>query len=292
MDHEQMMGEQPEDTMQSSESSNTENETQVSFEEGATDSAEDDAGEGPTSTPEDESASKDEQEKDSGEERIRREQAAVNAANAERRREAERRRAEERERIRRETILEVTGGINPYTNEPMTDDTDVQEYLEMREIERQGGEPVGDFAKYHKQFERQRTEEAEKERQLGEQRARLVADREAFTQAHPDVNLTSLLREDAFVNYAAGRLGKDSLSEIYDDYMKKQTEAKAAEDARVEERARELAAQMVANASASPGSAVGAPQTPPETFTTDQLKRMSREEIRKNYDKIAKSYWK
>ena len=218
--------------------------------------------------------------------------ADKNAANAERRREAERRRAEELERVRAEArhaaILEATGGINPYTSEPMKDGRDVEEYLEMREIERRGGEPVAEYAKYHKQIERERADAA----QIREQRLRVAEDRAAFVQAHPDVNLSSLMREDAFVDYAADKLGKQSLNDVYDGYMRKQTEAKAAEDAKIEARARELAAQMVANASASPGSAVGAPQAAPNTFSTEQLKRMSREEIRENYDKIAKSYWK
>jgi hypothetical protein len=214
--------------------------------------------------------------------------ADQNAANAEGRREAERRRAEERERIRRDTIMEVTGGINPYTQEPMKDGRDVEEYLEMREIERRGGEPVAEYAKYHKQIERERADAA----QIQEQRLRVAEDRAAFVLSHPDVDLSSLMREDAFVDYAADKLGKQSLNDVYDGYMRKQTEAKAAEDAKIEARARELAAQMVANASASPGSAVGAPQAAPNTFTTEQLKRMSREEIRENYDKIAKSYWK
>lgn len=215
--------------------------------------------------------------------------ADQNAANAERRREAERRRAEERERIRRDTIMEVTGGINPYTQEPMKDGRDVEEYLEMREIERRGGEPVAEYAKYHKQIERERADAA----QIQEQRLRVAEDRAAFVLSHPDVDLSSLMREDAFVNYAADKLGKQSLNDVYDGYMRKQTEAKAAEDAKIEARARELAAQMVANASASPGSAVGAPQASSEAFTPERVRSMSREEVHANYDKIIKSmkYW-
>ena len=220
--------------------------------------------------------------------------AAVNAANAERRREAERRRAEERERVRRETILEVTGGVNPYTGEQMKDERDVAEYLEMREIERQGGEPVSDFAKYHKKFERERAEQRERDQQIAEQRARIDADRVQFVSSHPDVDLGELFADNEFVSYASEKLGKVSLSEIYDGYTTDKQQKVTAENERIESRARELAVQMVANANASPGSAVGAPQASSEVFTPERVRRMSREEVRANYDKIQASmkYWK
>ena len=217
--------------------------------------------------------------------------ADQNAANAERRREAERRRAEERDRIRRDTILEVTGGVNPYTNESMKDDRDVAEYLEMREIERQGGDPVADYAKYHKKFDREREDQLQRDQWKQEQRARVEADREEFSRSHPDVKISELFSNNDFVEYATGKLGKVSLSEIYDAYNADVQQKKAAEEARIEARAKELAAQMVANASASPGSAVGAPQTT-EAFTPERMRSMSRAEVRANYDKLAKEYWK
>lgn len=219
--------------------------------------------------------------------------ADVNAANAERRRETERRRAEERERIRRDTILEVTGGVNPYTGEQMSDDRDVAEYLEMREIERQGGEPVADYAKYHKKFEREREEQLQRNQVIAEQRARVDADRTEFVSSHPDVNLGELFADNEFVAYASEKLGKLPLSEIYDGYTADKQQKETAENERIEARAREMAAQMVANASASPGSAVGAPQASYEAFTPERVRSMSREEVHANYDKIIKSmkYW-
>lgn len=224
------------------------------------------------------------------------EESAANAANAERRRRAEereeRRRNDElsrvREEVRRETILETLGSVNPYTHEPMKDDTDIKEYLEMKEIERRGGDPVTEYAKYHKAMERERAADEEKTRGERERRQRIENEREALLRDHPDADLQGLLRDEDFLSYARSRTATKTLSEIYEGYM----ERRQSEERRVEERARELAAQMVANASASPGSAVGAPQAAPTTFTPEQLKRMSREEIHENYDKIAKSYWK
>ena len=67
-----------------------------------------------------------------------------NSENARRRREAERQ--AELKKVEAETrekaIIEVLNGKNPFTNEPMKDHADVEEYLLMKEIEKNGGDPV------------------------------------------------------------------------------------------------------------------------------------------------------
>ena len=85
---------------------------------------------------------------------------ARNRENARRRREGEQRRAQELQRERQEAreaaILEILDGQNPYTGEPMKDSRDIEEYLIMKEIDRQGGDPERDFAKFQKAKERER----------------------------------------------------------------------------------------------------------------------------------------
>ena len=78
-----------------------------------------------------------------------------NSENARRRREAERKAELERERqtAREQAIIETLNGKNPYTGEEMKDSTDVQEYLTMREIEKNGGDPLSDYPKHLKQKE-------------------------------------------------------------------------------------------------------------------------------------------
>ena len=87
---------------------------------------------------------------------------AQNSENARRRREAERRaeikKAEEA--AREQAIIETLGGRNPYTGEEMKDHTDVEEYLAMREIDKEGGDPLTDFSKFQKRKERERAEQA------------------------------------------------------------------------------------------------------------------------------------
>lgn len=215
------------------------------------------------------------------------------AINAIKRREAERR--EELQRVREQTIIETLGGINPYTGEEMKDAEDVKQYLTMREIKARGGDPVGDYAKYHKIMERERAQkEAEEEQKRTDEAERKAAhdrDVSAFREKYPDVSMQSMMNDAEFMAYAKGRVGKDaSIYAVYDAYAA----AKAAEDARVEQRAREMAAQMQANAKASPGTAVGQASEDAEYFTREQVQAMTQAQVHRNYDKIKKSmkHWK
>lgn len=215
------------------------------------------------------------------------------AINAIKRREAERR--EELQRVREQTIIETLGGINPYTGEEMKDSEDVKQYLTMREIKARGGDPVGEYAKYHKIMERERAQKAAEEEQKrtdeAERRAAHERDVSAFREKYPDVSMQSMMNDAEFMAYAKGRVGKDgSIYAVYDAYAA----AKAAEDARVEQRAREMAAQMQANAKASPGTAVGQASEDVEYFTREQVQAMTQDQVHRNYDKIKKSmkHWK
>lgn len=215
------------------------------------------------------------------------------AIHAIKRREYERR--EELQRVREQAIMEALGGINPFTGEEMKDAADVSQYLEMREIKNRGGDPVGEYAKYHKILERERVqkeaEDAQKRQAEAERQAAHDRDMNAFREKHPGVSMQSMMNDTEFMAYAKGRVGKDgSIYAVYDAYAA----AKAAEDARVEQRAREMAAQMQANAKASPGTAKGEAGSDPNVFTIEQIKEMSKAEVKRNYDKICKSlnYWK
>lgn len=219
--------------------------------------------------------------------------AGERAINAIKRREAERR--EELQRVREQTIIETLGGINPYTGEEMKDSADVSQYLTMREIKSRGGDPVGEYAKYHTILEREKAQkEAEEEQKRTDEAERKAAhdrDVSAFREKYPDVSMQSMMNNADFMAFAKGRVGKDgSIYAVYDAYAT----AKAAEDARIEQRAREMAAQMQANAKASPGTAVGEASGDPEYFTREQVQAMTQAQVHRNYDKIKKSmkHWK
>lgn len=205
-----------------------------------------------------------------------------NAEYARRRREAERR--QELKDMREKTILETLGGKNPYTNADMKDSADVEEYLTMREIEKNGGDPVADFAKFHK--EKARTEAA-REKADAESAEWYSKDREAFAEKYPEVSIEELSRDESFLDYADGKVGRVPLAKIYEGYTKLVGDKRSTEK-EAEQKARDAAARAVANKRASVGSLANANGT--EVFyTREQVNSMSITECEKNYDKIVKS---
>ncbi len=118
-----------------------------------------------------------------------------NSENARRRREAEKQAAinAAREEARNQAIIETLGGKNPYTNEEMKDRADVEEYLAMKEIEKNGGDPLADFSKFQKQKEREKAAQAEKKAQEEDWYKK---DYEDFVTKHPEANVQALIQNE------------------------------------------------------------------------------------------------
>ena len=199
-----------------------------------------------------------------------------NAENARRRREAERQRVIRQ--TREQAIIETLNGKNPYTGEEMKDSADVEEYLMMKEIEKKGGDPVGDYSKYRKEQDRNTARE---QRERASREDWFQKDFEAFCTKYPDVNPESLLADARFRDYAEGKVGVKPLADIYMGYLQFASDT--------ERQAQEIAAQLLANQNASPG-ALHTTQ-PPETdyFTLEDVRKMNASEVKKNYEKIRKS---
>lgn len=204
-----------------------------------------------------------------------------NAENARRRREAERQ--AELQETREKAIIDALRGRNPYTGDEMKDSADVAEYLKMREIEDNGGDPINDFARFTKQKER---EKAEKEAEAKSQQAWFDKDRADFAEKHPDVNLDALVGDKFFRQYADGKVGKVPLSDIYEGYVAFTDE--------YAEQAKNKAAQLLANAKATPGALSSADASDSGFYTREQVAKMSPAEVHRNYDKIRESmaHWK
>lgn len=202
-----------------------------------------------------------------------------NAENARRRREAERQK--ELQAAREQAIIETLNGKNPYTGEEMKDSADVNEYLMMREIEKEGGDPLADFSKHQKAKERKAAEEAQREAQETEWYRQ---DREAFVAKHPEVDLTALLANEQFQEFAEGKVGNLTLSEIYEKFIKIV--------GAYEEKTKKIAAQMVANRKASPGPLSSPTGNTTPFFTREQVAKMSEAEVSRNFDAIRASMTK
>lgn len=201
-----------------------------------------------------------------------------NAENARRRREQERR--SELDEVRNKAVIDALGGKNPYTGGEMKDAADVREFLVMREIEKNGGDPVGDYSKHQKERERAERDRAQKEEQ---KRTWYQNDRAAFLAKYPSVDIGTLIENKSFRDFAEGKVGERPLSEIYESYL--------AMTGEIEAEAKRSAAQMVANAKASPGALSGGGQVESDFITKEQVQshRGDAKWIKANYDRIRAS---
>ena len=201
-----------------------------------------------------------------------------NAENARRRREAERRR--ELDEVKNKTIIDTLGGKNPYTGGEMKDAEDVREFLAMREIEKNGGDPVVDYSRYAKERARERSAAEQREAQKKEW---YENDRADFIAKYPDASLDALIENKSFRIFAEGKVGERPLAEIYESYL--------AMTGEIEAEAKKSAAQMVANGKASPGALSGGGQVQSDYITKEQVKdhRGDAKWMEQNYDAIRAS---
>lgn len=205
-----------------------------------------------------------------------------NSENARRRREAERQ--AELKKARYDAIKEAVDGVNPFTNQPIEDDIDVEEYLAMKEIKKQGGDPLTDYSKYHKDKQKEEAKIAEQKLKDEEW---IENDYKDFKSKHPEVNLEKLALDTAFMQFAEELVGKKPMAEIYDSYQDLVSKIRKEEN--------NAAARQVANAKATPGSLTSSEtDTSNDFYSVEQVKKMSQEEVHKNYDKIMASMkkWK
>lgn len=158
-------------------------------------------------------------------------------------------------KARNEAIIEALNGVNPYTQEKMEDDADIQEYLTMKEIEKSGGDPIADYSKHLKAKAKEQVRATESEKT---QKEWVQKDKADFVSKHPDVKLEELLNDELFYTFAVGKVGKMSMDKIYTDYQHFV--------AKSEERARDRAAQLLANNAATPGKLTNQPSAPPKSI--------------------------
>ena len=104
---------------------------------------------------------------------------------------------------------------------------------------------------------------------------------DSFALLYPDVNKDELLKNEDFNLFAGGRLSNEELSSVYKGYLDLTD--------RIRKREMEKAAEILAKRISSVGALNSS--NPPENtyFTREQVKSMSREQIKANYEKIRKS---
>ena len=216
--------------------------------------------------------------KEGAENKAQKQDSQKNAEFARKRREAER---EAEIKAARINAIKDVLDTNPYTQKPIEDESDVEEYLLMKQIDKDGRDPIADYPEYIKKQAREKSIKGAKEKEAS---LKIDKDIEEFAIAHPNVNINEVLSDKNFASFAEGKLGKKSLSDIYKSYLP----IKEAIEGAKREAQKDAHSQAVAKAAV--GSLTNA-STPPEGefFTKEQVQKMSKKEIHDNYEKIRRS---
>ena len=194
---------------------------------------------------------------------------------------ADKRRAEKASKEETELkVLKEYVGKNPYTGEPIETLRDVKVYKTMKQIEKNGGDPIQDYHKYAG-LEEQKALDSEKTRTEN-----IKKDVEDFRSAYPDINLNELSKDNDFVKFSNKLIGKVSLKDIYEAYSSIKTSLKAsAEDSAKKEIAKKIAKDNSSAGSLATVGDAGAPK-----YSLEQIGKMSKSEIDKNWKDVEASY--
>lgn len=194
---------------------------------------------------------------------------------------AEKRRAEKLKAEETELkVLKEYVGKNPYTGEPIETLRDVKVYKTMKNIEKQGGDPIQDYHKYAGLEEQQAIDNEKSKTE------RIKKDVDDFRKAYPDVNLNELNNDKDFVKFSDKLLGKVSLKDVYEAYSSIKGDIKAV----AEETAKKDIAKKIAKENTSVGSLSATGDAGSPKYTLEQIGKMTRNEINKNWKDVESSY--
>lgn len=194
---------------------------------------------------------------------------------------AEKRRAEKAQREETELkVLKEFVGKNPFTNTPIETLRDVKVYKTMKQIEKNGGDPIQDYHKYAG-LEEQQAIDNEKTRTEN-----IKKDVEDFRSAFPDVNLNDLNKDKDFVKFSNKFIGKVPLKDIYEAYNGVRGSLKAS----AEETAKKEIARKIAKDNSSAGNLATAGDAGAPKYSLEQIGKMSQSEMDKNWKDVEASY--
>lgn len=154
---------------------------------------------------------------------------SVNArfAQERREREAQAKAKAEKEAREAERRAYVKGQVdtlktNPYTGDPITDETDLEQYKVMKELDEKGDDPLKGFAKAW--ADRTRSEMSKREQaqaKKAEEAKQAQKEIDDLVAAYPGLDVPALVKDDTFQKFASGKYGRWTLTEIYETYKAK-----------------------------------------------------------------------
>ena len=187
----------------------------------------------------------------------------------------------------KETLIQAYNGVNPFTNEKIEDDLDVQELLDMLELKNKGSEePEVDYRKFKKQKEREALKVKQQEMS---QKEFIEKDALEFQNKFgKDYDLNKVVEDEDFIAYCGEQLGKEPISNLFTRYLNYQNykKEKSADESLMEKAVKESTTGSMKGSKSS--------ATESEYFTMEEIKNMSQSQVNKNLEKINKSidYWR
>lgn len=176
-------------------------------------------------------------------------------------------RSREAEAYKRGRLDAYKGKINPYTNTEIKDITDVEVYEDMYKLSEEGKDPLKDYASYAAD---KRREEARLKQEQQEKETKAQQEIEDFSKKYPDVNISSLFKDEVFKDYADGK--NKSLIDVYESFNKLKNSFR--------NQGIKTAKKTIANSISSPGSLGNSS----DNFV--DYENMSREEFLKEVEKV------
>ena len=159
------------------------------------------------------------------------------------------------------------GKINPYTNKPIEDTSDIEVYEMMYKLEQEGKDPINDLPGALSDRKREEQKALTEERERNEKARKEIED---FQNKYPDVNVQDLLNDSFFTDYIAGK--NRTLLELYEGFNNFKNAFRNS--------AVNVAKQTIANSQSSPGSLSGNGEEPTLDYST-----MSSDEFQKLVEK-------
>lgn len=209
---------------------------------------------------------------------------AQNAEFAKQRREAEKK-AEIETAVKQARVDAIIDAVkeNPYTKEKLSDEADVEQYLLMKQIELDGKDPIQDYPKYAKKAI---VDAAAKQRAEADKKTAQQKDIEDFKARFPDVDLQEVAKDTDFDEFCKGRFGNIALADLYSQFtsLKERLSGQALKAKKTAE------VSQIAKSKAAVGSLASTDVGDGNYYTADQLNKMSKSEIARNWDKVEKSY--
>ena len=120
-------------------------------------------------------------------------------------------------------LIEGIGGKNPYTDEKIEDEYDLQTYLNMKEISKRGGDPVEDYHKYLKVFNQEQAKKDEEAHKEEIERYNSIENqKKEFDEKYPNVKRKDILTNQEFRELFEEDLnnGQTTLVKAYEKFLK------------------------------------------------------------------------